>query len=226
MGKMKKIIIFALIAIAFSVSYVSAALIQNGGYEDNLTGWNASPINAVGVTTYWGGITPVEGEKMASLLATGLDRESSTAYIYQSFNVGAGQKPNVSFSYNLMVEGDGRSNVGFSVFIGKLHNWWTLADVILYASQPPITTGWTSLSWEGPEFENATELELYFSIYVVSENTPEPYFTQGFAFVDAVKVDAVPIPSAFWLLGSGLTGLVAVSRRKTKLIGLRKRFKK
>ncbi len=211
---MKKIIIFALISIAFSVSYVSAALIQNGGYEDNLTGWNASPINAVGVTTYWGGVTPVEGEKMASLLATGLDRESSIAYIYQSFNVGAGQKPIVSFSYNLMVEGDRRSNVGFVVFIGKSNNWWTLADVTLDASQQPITTGWTSLLWEGPEFENATELELYFNIYM-TESRPEPYFTQGFAFVDAVKVDAIPIPSAFWLLGSGLTGLVAVSKRKT-----------
>jgi len=43
-----------------------------------------------------------------------------------------------------------------------------------------------------------------------------PFLNQRHEFsVAALEVNAVPIPAAAWLLGSGLVGLVALRRRKT-----------
>jgi uncharacterized protein YkwD len=40
------------------------------------------------------------------------------------------------------------------------------------------------------------------------------YWTQEFASGDSMEPSPVPLPAAFWLLGSGLLGLIAVGRRK------------
>jgi uncharacterized protein YkwD len=40
------------------------------------------------------------------------------------------------------------------------------------------------------------------------------YWTQEFASGDSLEPSPVPVPAAFWLLGSGLLGLIAVGRRK------------
>jgi uncharacterized protein YkwD len=40
------------------------------------------------------------------------------------------------------------------------------------------------------------------------------YWTQEFASGDSLEPSPVPLPAAFWLLGSGLLGLIAVGRRK------------
>ncbi len=41
------------------------------------------------------------------------------------------------------------------------------------------------------------------------------YWTQEFASGDSMEPSPVPLPAAFWLLGSGLLGLIAVGRRKS-----------
>jgi hypothetical protein len=46
------------------------------------------------------------------------------------------------------------------------------------------------------------------------ESSFTPFTTQPTLLDGSVNVNAVPIPAAAWLLGSGLVGLVVLKRRK------------
>jgi hypothetical protein len=68
--------------------------------------------------------------------------------------------------------------------------------------------------WSGAECANVSDGAWYFDMYRGGQS----YYNQnnlgrGLA-VRSGQVSAVPVPGAIWLLGSGLTSLVALARRK------------
>jgi len=65
-----------------------------------------------------------------------------------------------------------------------------------------------------PEFDNMTFHDVHI-IWATSAPSPVPISGSfGIEFESSVG-KVVPIPPAFWLLGSGLLGLISIARRKT-----------
>ena len=64
------------------------------------------------------------------------------------------------------------------------------------------------------------EGNYYFSYYMTTPGVPgDPYGgTWDYSLTFNVEeVSSVPIPSAVWLFGSGLIGLIGLARRKTRI---------
>ena len=58
----------------------------------------------------------------------------------------------------------------------------------------------------GPEFQGITLLRI--DIPCVGQ------YAYCYGTIDNVNINAVPVPAALWLFGSGLLGLVGIARRK------------
>ena len=68
--------------------------------------------------------------------------------------------------------------------------------------------------WSGSEYEPDTSYAWYFGMYNGTQ-TLHVKSTDGYAWaVQSGDVSAVPVPTAVWLFGSGILGLIGVARRK------------
>jgi hypothetical protein len=134
----------------------------------------------------------------------------------------------VRYGYeNDEIEGRERLKIGFStpvslssVLLTDLFNEGYLERGSYQLNGTGSWISFSALSSQTPGTNGELKLSLDPSILVSSImfRAPGylPFLNQRHEFsVAAIEVNAVPIPAAAWLLGSGLIGLVALRRRKT-----------
>jgi hypothetical protein len=76
-----------------------------------------------------------------------------------------------------------------------------------YSASGGVISDYTLQSLDISDFADDTDHILEFSSTTLGENAVTNFF------VDDVSISAVPVPAAYWLFGSGLLGLVGISRR-------------
>jgi hypothetical protein len=88
---------------------------------------------------------------------------------------------------------------------------WTLDDVVYFGTPNVDIRLGKEASLGGPYISTPVSFSPY--TFVVGVNNTEFSHTQeSMSIVDVTTV--VPIPSAAWLFGSGLIGLIGIARRK------------
>jgi len=170
--------------------------IGNGGFASPVTGW--SGINGIGASNPTTGHFPSEAPEGENIAYVGIAAAPITIYSLTqtvTHNVILGQ------TYVLQVEVGNGLTAPFPGYTVEL-----LAGGITVGTENSLTpTAGTFLtstvSWTADDHEGGL-----LGIRLSSAN--QTYF-------DAVTLDAVPIPGAIWLLGSGLIGMVGI-RKKIK----------
>ena len=107
------------------------------------------------------------------------------------------------------------TTIGYSVaYAGtNITGWWGFDD----NSYSTIDDEGFAFSGESFLFDPDTRPSLYFTrpgTYTGNISGNAPYSFHGDALLTITEINAVPIPAAVWLFGSGLIGLVGFARRK------------
>ncbi|MDX2421751.1 MAG: VPLPA-CTERM sorting domain-containing protein [Amphritea sp.] len=177
-----------------SVSFSPDTYSNDGSYGLSPSDFNNWP---VGMTAFEGnrwvaggripGLIESFGQFMTTPLTVGSQYELS-GYLHQSTS------RNNPGGYDIFLSDDASgSNRLFLGFLGSTNN---------------VAEGWTShsLLFEAPTGADNKPFILFEPSFVSIENI--------YPGLDAVVLNAVPVPAAVWLFGSGLLGLVGVARRK------------
>ncbi len=212
---MKKItLLFVFVFAAFLTTGGSAAkasLIENGGFESGLSGWDHSPnVKAKGS---WANIDPKGGKRQAVLSPSGfLPSELS-----QGFEIDETGSISISFDYNLWSFSSLGSEVGDDFVVTLISDDSVFFNEILRINFKDTISAWitpTIQGWQHYEetfqFDTPMQLSLLFEL----DNFKDPG-QFGIGFIDNVKVSSVPIPGAIYLLGSGLVGLIGIRYRRS-----------
>jgi len=195
--KMIVVAAMAILAISAQAGTASANLVQNGNFATgDLTSWTQTNITAddlVAVTTTAGNPSTFAGQGAYELV---LGTNGVVGTISQAFATTAGQSLTVSFWLANDDINPNNTNVFQAVLNGQVE---TLAGLNQNLASP-----YTQYQFTTTATGASTTLAFNFL------NDPSIYH------LDNVDVEATPtpIPAAFWLLGSGLMGLVGVRRRK------------
>ena len=200
-----------LISLAFIVAAAApgySAAFTNGGFEASSPGWTGTyqPQNAGSTTipgwtvtfgsvdwinTYW---QNAEGSYSIDLSGTSLGQ------ISQTFGTQIGQPYKVTFAMAGNPDGGGDAIKDLlSVVVGG-----AVSQIFSF-----VTTGKSTadMDWEDRVF-----------LFTALTTSTTLQFTglEGNAYgaaIDNVRVEAVPVPAAAWMLGTGLIGLVALRRK-------------
>jgi len=210
---MKRILLMIAI-VCLAVTPASAALFQNGSFENgsnppvsgfstlaggstDITGWTVGGSGVDWVGSYW---NASQGARSIDLSST------SIGWISQSFST----TPNTAYRLSFDMAGNPEGGSGVS----KIKNMLVTVggnngafETFSFDTTGKTTTsmGWANHSFVFTALSGQTTL-TFMSL------EPSAY---GPA-IDNVNVATVPIPPAVWLLGTGLVGLVAIRRKRTK----------
>jgi len=210
------LLVFIMVSVA-STSTSSAGLIVNGGFEAGgysptqpgadymtlnagstaLTGWQIGGSGVDWVGTYW---QASQGTKSIDLSSTGI------GWISQTIATTA----NTAYRLSFDMAGNPEGGSGVS----KIKNML-------------VTLGGASGAFQMYTFDTTgkTKTDMGWLPLTLSFVAQGPSTTLTFMSlepgaygpaIDNVDVATVPIPPAAWLLGSGLLGLVAIRRKRTK----------
>jgi hypothetical protein len=202
------------VAMALSLSAATAQAVQvelavNGGFETgDFTGWTEFP-SAFGPASVQS--TTVSSGSFAAYLPCSVD--AACDQVIKNANIGIGvvnpfDTVTVSFDLNNTAAAGG---VAFVELFSELGGGGTSKSEILLANGTG-TNGWESFSYTaelGNDVSGGISLQLKAACGPVPGCTSEAYFDNV-----SVTVEAVPVPAAVWLFGSGLIGLIGIARRK------------
>ena len=193
-------VVAALVGIMLTVPVTetnAANIVVNGGFEDpqisgwsvysSIPGWNAT-IGGIEIQNHAAG-SPYEGSQHVEL-----DAYYNSTMI-QTVNTTAGQSYNLSFAYSPRPY-VGKGSNGIDVFFGS-------TPVASLAADGGSVTSWIVYNYTVTATESLTDLQF------VATGVSDSYG----GYIDAVSLNAVPVPPALWLLGSGLVGLVGIRRK-------------
>jgi hypothetical protein len=184
--KMIVVAAMALFAISAQVGTASAAL-SNGGFETgDFTNWTVDSVNNWAIVINSG--TQYAGNFEAQLGTYG----ALGTLTHDAIATTAGQKYTVTFA--LANDMKDATNAFQALWNGQVQ---ALYPVLIPTDASPYTMY---------QF-TATATDAYSTIAFNFMNDPSVYH------LDNVDVTPTPIPAAFWLLGSGLAGLVGIRRR-------------
>lgn len=211
----KLTVVYILLSLIFFVSPAGASfLIDNGNFESGLTGWQSSyNVSAKGS---WADVDLLPGSSRQAILS---DMGFFPANLSQDFSVDGGKTVSISFDYNLWAFNwfGGKKGDDFVVSLtGDTYFDEILRDNIADGHGHKATiSDWQHFD-ETFCFEEATDLSIMFEL----DNFKTP-LQLAIAFVDNVKIEqignnAVPVPSAFLLLMSGIVGLFTAKKKLDK----------
>ena len=199
--------ILSLSAVTAQAAQVELAV--NGGFETgDFTGWTEFP-SAFGPASVQG--TTVSSGDFAAYLPCSV--EAACDQVIKNANIGIGvvnpgDTVTVTFDLNNTAAAGG---VAFVELFSELSGGGTSKSEILLANGTG-TNGWETFSFTttlGPDVSGGITLQLKAACGPVAGCTSEAYFDNV-----SVTVEAIPVPAAVWLFGSGLIGLVGVARKK------------
>ena len=184
----------------------------NGGFETgDFTGWAQFPgsLGAAGQTI----ITPGNG----STYAANLNEPNPAANIIKQANLRPGewtpgQAIDISFDYKGSA---GAGGVLFAEVFMELAGGGVGPGPGIIAVIAAPTTSWQTFTWSGvagPVTTGGVTLQLNATCGADAGCFSE--FQLDNVTISADLPNAVPVPAAVWLFGSGLVGLVGVARRK------------
>ena len=209
----------AAMGITLSAGVAQAAITElavNGGFESgDFTGWAQFPTGPGQQT-----VTSVNCSVGTFCGSISNDVNLSNS-LFKQANVGVGlvqpgQEVTISFDARGSYAVPG--GVAFAEFFSELSGGGTSSNVILGGAPLALDANpdvWKSFSFTaitGPDVSGGVTLQLGATN---GPGNPTTMFYDNISIT--ADVNAVPVPAAVWLFGSGLLGLVGVARRKKAL---------
>ena len=211
MLKMKHVKLSAAIALTLSTGVAQAAQIEiNGGFETgDFSGWAQYPSG--GTTQSITTVNPSSGIYAANVnIPTGAGAVNNVLKQERLLDGTGLLSENDVISYSFDVRGsDADGGVLFLENFCETDNFLCGQNLI----QISVTPNWQNIAGTFTLGAGVTAYTLQFAAVCVAANTctADYYFDNISVTAD---VNAVPVPAAAWLFGSGLLGLVGVARRK------------
>lgn len=204
----------ALLMFAGTAQAVLVDVAVNGDLETgDLTGWTTFDNNgSIAVTDTQANGGTYSLNLNASVPVTGGPPSFPVA---KNANIGIGVvQPNSSatITFDLFGSLTGAGGVIFAEFFSELSGGGTSSSVILGGAPLFPTDTWTTYTFTTPtgfDVSGGVTLQLKADCGANPGCTVDAYFDNI-----RVEVEAVPVPAAVWLFGSGLIGLVGMARRK------------
>ena len=207
----------SIMSVSLLTSVAQAAPVDvavNGDLETgDLTGWTTFDNNGTIAVTD----TQANGGTYSlNLVATVPSPGDPASFpVAKNANIGIGVvQPNSSatISFDLFGSLEGAGGVIFAEFFSELDGGGTSSSVILGGGPLFPTDTWTTYTFTTPtgaDVSGGVTLQLKADCGANPGCTVDAYFDNI-----SVNVEAVPVPAAVWLFGSGLLGLVGVARRR------------
>lgn len=205
--KLKYNALFVIITFLFYINIAGASIFQNGSFENgtysegtfdslssgntDISGWTVGDGGVDWIMTYW---TPSDGAYSLDLSGT------SAGSISQTFDTVFGQQ------YKVLFDMAGNPDNSEKVKDLRVTAAAISSDYTFDATDMTKTNmGWVENSFYFTANSTTTTLEFL----SLETNAYGPA-------LDNVRLSAAPIPSAVWLLGSGLIGIVGIRRKFKK----------
>jgi hypothetical protein len=180
---MNRVPLVSLVVFLFSVNPAQSQELQNGGFENQLTGWTQSVSGNGGVGVIG---TGTEGYRSAKMVAISQAEQVSAVTLSQTFSAHSGDLLQFDALALLDLNKNGLCDVSISTLDWSVNP--TIPFSVAYAFQ--------SYSYVLPSDAAYTLSFRVETLVVGSESRAE-------MFVDNVRMTAVPEPGAFLLLGVG-----------------------
>jgi hypothetical protein len=136
---------------------------------------------------------------------TSFDMVGKISYDHKIFSLGGGF---IFLPYRIDIKGPGGTAFWEGETPSGLTDWPLPPDQTVVAPLREDVWSITNGSWSGL-LSNITELRIQIELV---DNTSSG--GGDIAGIDNVNLSSIPIPSAVWLFGSGLLGLIGMARRK------------